>query len=180
MGQFTNALAIDYPPANCADAGITSELYLPYVGLLQRTQTSLAGPVVYDLVYANLGGITTIAAPERSFTVSVIDPGSAPGGQATVRLTLRNARAQPLTLTFPTAQRFDLVLRDGNGAIVYQWSAARTFAQVLGMLQVTLEKTWVVQIPVGSLPPGRYTVQAGLSTQPVNYRGQTTFDLPAR
>ena len=36
IGEFTEALHISYPPGNCADAGITADYYLPYVGLVRR------------------------------------------------------------------------------------------------------------------------------------------------
>src|SRR4030095_2970399 len=34
IGEFDNALAIDYPPGFCADAGLENEQYLPNVGLV--------------------------------------------------------------------------------------------------------------------------------------------------
>ncbi|MDW7673633.1 MAG: BsuPI-related putative proteinase inhibitor [Bacillota bacterium] len=51
-----------------------------------------------------------------------------------VRITLvkTNISDRPVTLTYPTAQRFDFYVRRGRtGPIIWQWSADRVFAQVV-------------------------------------------------
>lgn len=51
-----------------------------------------------------------------------------------VRITLikTNIGAQPITLTYRTAQRFDFFVRRGRtGPVIWQWSADRVFAQVI-------------------------------------------------
>src|SRR5262245_19170810 len=42
VGQFDNALAIDYSPPKCADAGLVTEQYLPSIGLAQRSRETIA------------------------------------------------------------------------------------------------------------------------------------------
>ena len=41
IGEFDTALEIRYSPGTCADAGVERELYLPYIGLVQRTVTCI-------------------------------------------------------------------------------------------------------------------------------------------
>jgi hypothetical protein len=171
IGEFDTLFAIDYPPARCADAGLTNELYLAYIGLVRRIQTSIAGPVTYDLVYARLGGVTVVTAPELSFTASVVPPGL-------VRMALRNTGPDPVTLTYPSGQRFDVVLRNDKGDAVYQWSRGRLFTAMVGTLAVAGEKNFVVDLPLASIPSGRYTVEAWLTTTPIVYRAQTSINVP--
>ena len=177
IGQFDNGLAIDYPPSGCADAGLTAEAYLPYIGLVQRVQTSIAGPVTYDLVYARLNdGLTIVTAPEQSFTVGLDAVVYPVGGTATARLTLRNTQAQPVSLTFPSGQRFDVVVRNGKGDVVYQWSRGKAFTMLYGTLAVTGEKTWTAEFAVPA-EAGKYTVEAWLASDPPAYRGQVAIEV---
>lgn len=85
----------------------------------------------------------------------------APGEPITLTLRVVNRTARPVRLSFRTAQRFDLVMEDGQGREVWRWSTGRLFAQVLGaeilppgggefVAQATGE---------GRFPPGIYTVK---------------------
>ena len=51
-----------------------------------------------------------------------------------IMLTLRviNDARNPISLSFPTAQRFDLLLQNTQGREVWRWSGDRFFAQMLG------------------------------------------------
>ena len=183
LGHFETTVAIDYAP-KCADAGLTGEWYLAYVGLMRRVQTSIAGPVAYDLVYARTGNTTTFAAPEVSFTAA-LDKSVYPAGavsQAFARLTLRNTTPDPVSLTFPSGQRYDVVVRNDRGDIVYQWSRGKFFTMIFGTQQVTGESTWAAPFPVADqggqpLPPGRYTVEAWLATDPPAWRAQIAIQV---
>jgi hypothetical protein len=77
----------------------------------------------YDLIYARLGGITVITAPETGFGLTLdrfvytanlmlpVDPvRSVP--VVTARFTVHGTQDPPLRLPFPTGQVYDLVLRD--------------------------------------------------------------------
>jgi hypothetical protein len=55
-GEFANSFAVRYPAANCADAGLDGEIYAPYVGLVERTSVTIAGPRKMQLIYARVGG----------------------------------------------------------------------------------------------------------------------------
>jgi len=52
-GEFKQVLRIDFM-TKCADAGITHEWFAPGVGLIRREESSFGGPVVSELVYAEI------------------------------------------------------------------------------------------------------------------------------
>jgi hypothetical protein len=181
VGEFDRALEIDYPPSGCADAGITNEKYLAYIGLLQRTYSSIAGPRPYDLIYARVGGVTVVSERELTFSLTLdravytanlmppVDPlTSVP--RMTARLTLRNTQEQPVRLTFPSGQIFDLAVRNAGGDVVLSWSANKVFPQVVTTIEVGPgEKNWVLEMQLADangrpLPEGRYTAEGWLAT----------------
>ncbi len=53
-GEFKQVIRIDFMTM-CLDAGITREWFAPGVGLVRREETSFGGPVVSELVYAEIG-----------------------------------------------------------------------------------------------------------------------------
>lgn len=195
VGEFDRALRIAYLPAGCADAGLTEEVFLPYVGLLRRTMTTIAGPLSYDLIYAAMGGVTFVAEREVSFRLSLdravyyadlmppVDPRrSVP--EMTARLTLRNTHPEPIPLHFSNGQSYDLVLRTEEGREVYRWSEGKGFIEV--MRQESLapgERNYVVLAPLGDregkpLPEGRYIAEAWLTTMgPRLYSATVGFEI---
>lgn len=160
VGEFTTVLAVSYIAGPCGDAGLIADYFLPWVGLLRRVEQSIAGPRSYDLIYARLGGVTVISAPESGFGLSLTQT----HGSLDARLALRHTGPEPLTLNFSTSQQFDLQVFDESGKVVYQWSEGRGFLQVLTTLTVSGEKLWFVEIPPDRLPPGRYAIRAWLTT----------------
>lgn len=54
--------------------------------------------------------------------------------EGVVRLALHatNTTTEPIRLEFPSAQRYDFAIRTVAGEGIWQWSADRMFAQVLG------------------------------------------------
>ena len=156
VGEFVNALRVRYTIAGCADTGVDSDVFLPYVGLVQRMVQTIAGPRAFELVYARLGEVAVITEPEVSFGVAV------DRGAKAVRLTLRNTTGAPLKLEFGSGQTFDVVVRDEDGKDVWQWSDGRGFTQALRSETVSGERVWVVALPV--LKAGRYSVEGWLTT----------------
>lgn len=85
-----------------------------------------------------------------------------------LQLVKTNISNRPITLTYNTAQRFDFYVRRGvSGPVVWQWSANRSFAQVVQ--RVTLRPgesqvftaTWDQRNNQGNrVQPGLFTVQA--------------------
>jgi len=181
IGSFSTALQIAYPPGKCADAGITEELYLPWVGLVRRTNTTIAGPVAYELIYAQLGGVTVIAGQGLGFgvaidralyTVNLMPPVDLTKAvpEMTLRMTLHNWTGAAVDLNFASGQSYDVVIRDSRNQIVYQWSEGKAFTLVyryekLGPRQ---ERSYVVVVHLAGkdgqpLPQDTYTVEAWLT-----------------
>lgn len=162
LGDFTNGLRIGYT-GRCADPGLTTETFLPYVGLAERRMSNIAGEAVYALIYARLGGFTVLAERELTFGITLDQHRYAAGSPMTVRMTLRSTQDRPVRLTFPSGQDYDVVIRNAKGETVYTWSADKAFIAVFRQLEFSGEKNWVVLIPA-SFPAGDYTATANLAT----------------
>ncbi|MBI4890060.1 MAG: hypothetical protein HY821_05490 [Acidobacteria bacterium] len=172
VGEFGNVLDVRYTAAQCADAGLVSDQFLPWVGLLARTQQTIAGPRTYHLVYARLGGVTVLTPAEISFSLAVT-------AAQDVRLALRNMGPAPLELTFPTSQQFEVEVYDQKNQLVYRWSDGMGFLQVVTTQSVSGERIWLVSLPSGRLAPGRYTVKGWLTTtEPGGYAATATATIP--
>lgn len=171
-GVFENALAIGYRMSSCADAGLERDYYVPHIGLVQRTMTSFAGPQTISLIYARVGDTTVLSQPEVAFGLSLDRAVYSPRLHVpvlTARITLRVKQTEPLDLVFPSAQRFELVLKDEQGEALYRWSDGRAFALLFGIEQFGPgEKNWLVQVPLqthegNQFPPGNYTAECWLT-----------------
>jgi hypothetical protein len=176
-------IEVQYDPGSCADAGTLRELYLPYVGLVQRTVQTIAGPRTYDLVYARLGGVMVATAPETSFTLALDNASytaSPTRGVARARLALRHTGPDTLKLDFTSGQEFDLTIRNSKGEAVYQWSSNKLFAQVLHSLEINGEKDWALSFPLDQLAPGSYTAEGFLTNIPArSYTSTVAFTIVA-
>ncbi|MBI4874618.1 MAG: hypothetical protein HY822_08295 [Acidobacteria bacterium] len=184
VGEFRQeALHIAYPPSGCADAGITEEFYLPWVGLVRRTVTTIAGPVTYDLVYARLGGVTVISEPGLSVGLLLnrqvyyvnlmppVDPRRVVP-ELTARLSLRNGTETPLEVVFPSGQNYDLEIRNARDELLHRWSDGRAFTMIFRRetLAPGQERNYLIAVPLGDkdgkpFPDGRYTAEAWFATE---------------
>ncbi len=170
LGYFETAVPVSYSGGKCADAGLVSDVFLPWVGLMRRTVQSFAGPVTYDLVYAHLGEATLVAEASVSFEVAVDRAASL------ARLTLRNKTGAVLELPFTTGQRFDVSVKDEGGAEVWRWSSDQFFTQALGTEKISGERNWLANLP--ALNPGKYTVEGWLTTTgPRRYSASTAIEV---
>jgi hypothetical protein len=175
IGDFDYALEIRYP--GVFQVGIERELFLPYVGLVHRSEAT-GGPsyATYDLTYARLG-VTVISEKELTFGLTidkavyvVENPRNAP--VMTARLTLRSTQDQPIALAFPSSQSYDLVIKNERGDVVYRWSDGRGFNLIFRTESFGPgEKNYVVLASLASsdgkpLPPGKYVAEGWLTTQP--------------
>ncbi|MFC4619317.1 BsuPI-related putative proteinase inhibitor [Camelliibacillus cellulosilyticus] len=88
---------------------------------------------------------------------------------------LKNQTERDVTYHFNTAQRFDYIIKDQNGAIVKKFSHGRMFAQVLGemTLKANGEKTFQDTIP--SLAPGNYTAEFWLTANESQPKASKAF-----
>lgn len=172
LGDFSGLIAVRYGGAVCADAGLTQDLFLPYVGLMRRTETTLAGPRRYELVYARINGVVMVSTPETGFAVhAAVD-----GNRILARLTLRHTWPTPVRLEFSSGQEFDFTLKNEKGEVVYRWSDGRGFTQALMTYDVRLERNWSVQLPRPATP-GRYVLEGWLTTRDGAWRASTPVDF---
>jgi hypothetical protein len=98
-------------------------------------------------------------------------------------LIVRNTTDRTLNLTFPTAQRYDFIVRKGQH-ILWQWGHERMFAQVIGRLalaprdSITYELTWDQRTLEGTEPKlGAYSIQGILKTFPETATDERTFGI---
>jgi hypothetical protein len=179
-GEWGGALRIAYPGPTCADAGVESEVFLPWIGLVKRTSTTIAGPVTLSLMYARVGGVTVLAQPEVSFGVTLDRAVYQPGELITARLTIRSTLADPLVLNFASGQRFDMALRNRAGEVVSTWGRDKVFLQVLGSETVGGERNWVLRMAAPN-EAGTYSAEGFLTaTPPQNYRATVSFTVASR
>ncbi|MEX0765567.1 MAG: BsuPI-related putative proteinase inhibitor [bacterium] len=81
---------------------------------------------------------------EASITKRVFDAGES----VEVTITIRNAGANPVTLTFFSGQRFDLLVRRPRGDEIWRWSHDKAFIQVVQSIPIrsnepmTLKASW--------------------------------------
>ncbi len=158
IGTSNEARVIRYTPGVCADAGLTSESFVPYLGMVQRTETSFIGEKKLDLIYAQIGGITYVTDGGVSFGLSLT---SVPDG-ISARLTLHNRTSTPVDLTFPSGQTYDFSVKNSAGTVVYTWSANKLFIQEIRQLNLKGEEVWFELLPMTNLPAGVYSVEAKL------------------
>lgn len=166
FGEFDTGLEVGYNPARCADAGLTRETFLPGIGLAERRYTTIAGEQVLRLVYARTSAFTSFAAPDWSFQTSLNKAVYRSGEAITARLTLRNTTENGVSLTFPSGQDYDLILRNDKGESVYNWLANKAFPLIFrGDVRIAGERNWlVVTDNLPRLAPGVYTATGSLAT----------------
>jgi hypothetical protein len=99
----------------------------------------------------------------------ILDP--QPEDQITLKFTVTNEAGNGTFLYFPTAQRYEAVVRDAEGKIVYTWSEDFDFAPDAGYSflnpgeRLNYQLTIPFQVLRGRLPLG----SASLTTSVVNY-----------
>lgn len=175
-GTFSNAVQVQFQ-GNCADAGLTQQYYVPFIGLVSSEETTFAGPLKFELSYYHVGS-NTGAAQEVSFTTALDAPRYAVGGVLQARLTLRSSSPDPIHLIFPSGQSYDFRIYDDKGNVVYQWSRDKAFAAIFR--DETFgpgERTYALTVPLADLPAGHYTVEGWLTTNPVMYLARVSFEI---
>jgi hypothetical protein len=196
VGQFNTAVIVSYHGGACADAGLESDSWLDWVGLLRRSETTIAGPRSWELVYARLGASTLITAQELSFTLSldksVYTANMMPPISRSLivpvmlaRLTLRNTSDDALDLVFASGQEFELLIRNEKGDEVYRWSDGQMFIQIVRTVKLDKgERNWAVPVRLrvkGSedpLPAGRYTAEAWVTaSNSRHFAGVVGFEI---
>jgi hypothetical protein len=77
--------------------------------------------------------------------------------QMDVRVRLTNKSKRPITLEFPTSQRFEIYLRNSGENILTTWSDNHAFAQVLGTVYINPQEhiEYAETIATRELTPNR-------------------------
>ena len=174
-GEFRDSLVVRYRAYSCADAGTEVERFVENIGMVRRVQQSFFGPQQYDLVYARIGKMVIHGLPTGLFSVTVDYATGAP--QMTVVLRMR-LNGSPVKVRFPTAQEFDIVLRDENGQKLWAWSDGRFFAQTPVERVYGSEWTAAVVVPlppsIATTQPKTYTLHGWLTNEGVSQFAATT------
>ena len=164
-GYWPYVLEIKYRSYSCADAGVLSEQYAENIGMLRRVNNTIAGPRTYDLVYARLGNQVIDSSQRGRFTAAIV---ATHDDRWDVALRLDLGTSPALSLRFPTAQEYEVVLRDAAGTAVWTWSYGQAFVPAFHEKVVSGE--WIVDVSVpcasSSLAAsGPYTIEGWLTTQ---------------
>jgi hypothetical protein len=131
------------------------------------------------------GSDLSVRPPADSLRISLaLDAGSyAIGEPMEMRLTVTNVTPRTVTVTFPTAQRFDFVVRRG-GKPIWQWAADMMFAQsitrerIAALDSLVLGTRWDQVLPDGTNPGlGAYTLQGILKTSPERVTDEKRFGV---
>ncbi len=175
LGKFDNAIAVRFFGGICADAGTTGEVYLPNAGMLRRTVTSFTGERRFDLVYAQIGGVTYLSDAQVSFGISATVLSAE---QIAARLTLTNRSGANVVLDFPSGQRYDFQVKNARGEVIYTWSATRLFPAVTGQETVKDELVWTETFSAGTLRPGSYTLEGRIANSDAKkYSASVGFEI---
>ncbi len=151
---------VRYRSFGCADEGVELEQFAENIGMLRRVKSSIAGPRHFDLVRARVGKRVIEALPAGNFTVSAA---SVEGRDyLEVFLRLASNSLEEVTLRFPSAQEYDILLRDSNGAVVYTWSEGLVFAPAEHT--TVFYGDWLQRVNVPRPKAGRYTLEAWMTT----------------
>jgi len=163
-GEFADALTLEYRSFSCADAGILSEVYVPNLGLVRRTENTIAGPRVFELAAARVGNFTFAGRPAAGFDVSL---NQASGGQLKAALLLTVIGGDAVDLSYGSSQDYDVVIWNSSGERVYVWSDGQFFTQSQRWRQVSGRLMHEVDLntPAG-LPDGQYLIEAWLTAGP--------------
>jgi hypothetical protein len=181
-GEFHNVVRVDYSGSQCADAGITTEWFAPGVGLVRRSETTIAGALISDLVTAELGQVvwpraayeTSLLLTSPTYVHNLMPP-VGPDAVARVRgaLVVRNRSDEPVELVFGGCRSVTLELRDQSGSLVLETRADDGGCCACdNLVTVTLVRDALVlpfSFTLGDstgtpLPDGRYALTATLDS----------------
>jgi len=105
------------------------------------------------------------------------------GEPIVMTLTVISKADRTITLNFPTAQRYDFIVKKGKRT-VWRWSASRMFAQVAGKYEIapgdtlSYQHTWDQTTSDGTKPElGAYTIEGLLMLSPPFRVGPKTFGI---
>jgi hypothetical protein len=121
-------------------------------------------------------GQNGIVAGSIESSIQVLEPQNDKG--ILFRYELKNQTEKEKVFQFPTSQKFDYVIKDKNGKIVYQYSKNHMFMQVLSSLKLKQADTFKQDILVKDLEAGTYELEVWLTPkgETEDYRQKITFN----
>jgi hypothetical protein len=197
LGNFDDAFIIGQRDLFTA----STTTFLPYIGIVSSSLANTAGsaalvePFVSDLLYARLGDITVVSSQEWGISMTLdqpaysihpgqtancglaTSPGAAPFEPCVrVRIALRLNANNPVHLSFPTEQIYELALSDAAGNAI--WSLSQTGSYAATPRDLVLnpgELDFAENVPLytgfsfstgGQLAPGLYRLTVTLLDTP--------------
>lgn len=130
--------------AGSAPAGQSSSATTLRCVPIEQALTPFGPPTTQDPKH-----ISRVAAtePPVSYTAAVSGAIVESGKPVTFTLIVKNTGATPVTFSFATAQRFDVVIWNDDCVEVWRWSRGRMFAQIVGSLSLAAGGTATFAIP---------------------------------
>ncbi|MEE9270776.1 MAG: BsuPI-related putative proteinase inhibitor [Candidatus Krumholzibacteria bacterium] len=102
----------------------------------------------------------------------------APNEPIRLEMVVRNRTDEVVVFEFSSGQRFDFVIVDEAGTVVWRWSADKAFITVLGEEQLAPGESLSYEERFeGALSPGTYTVLGMLVSSNEPLEASTTFDV---
>lgn len=160
-----------------------------------RVETNVMVPPGAGVQYQAEGdqgtGVAGIADPPPvqqarrvTATVATDRPSYSVGETVRFTLTVRNNSSAPVTVTLPTGQRYDFVVRSSGGGEVWRWSRDRAFTQIFGEQTLapgqtlTFSDTWDQRDNAGrQAPAGTYTVVGIFTSAPPLESAPASFTI---
>jgi hypothetical protein len=96
----------------------------------------------------------------------------------TLELMVKNISPAPVQIDFDSAQQYDFIVRSfASGAVVWQWSANKSFGQSLGSRTLAPGETVVFSEPWNAAAAGNYLIQALLTSRSHRAAASASIDV---
>lgn len=134
-----------------------------------------------EIRFSDFSADLTIDPPELSLA-ALRNPST--DLKPTLQFRVFNNGKRSYILSFPDAQRFDYIILDPEGRLIYEWSADKMFVQAVGSSNLNPKErlSYTDEMPLrdraGQLRPGTYTVKAILANYPEITAEQTFRIVP--
>ena len=129
-------------------------------------------------IWGALHAVFPMSADSLKLTLTTDKPAYRVGEPVELILKVTNRSKEPKALEFSSSQRYDFEIADSRGAKVWQWSADRMFAQMLGTERLAPgESREYRERFSGSLAPGTYRATGIIMTTGSMLRADATLTL---
>ena len=207
VGTFNECVVLALTRSNCVDAGVTHIVFAPDVGIVEYTETTIAGPRTYSLTYAEVNGvvyeeqtsaftgglITSVAVEKARFFVTASGSAWTDPETLRIRLTVTNETDAPINYVYRSGQEFDIVVSDDVGNEIYRWSWGRGFILPVIFREFAVGETLTFEMdfPLREndpnyrqngppIPPGNYRVTMDHKGIGLDVEATSVFSIEAR